>query len=105
VAVPAWSSPGSSWLVPAIRIIEVQCLPVEIAGDKPGDDEFARHKFCPEFEFHKVCPVTLALDNPFSALSFPAMGTAISPRGDMLKNRVPLATQGRTHALDNYNFR
>jgi hypothetical protein len=45
------------------------------------------------------------LDNPFSVLSFAPMGAAISPRGDMLKNRVPLTTQGRSHALDDYNFR
>ncbi len=36
VAVPTWSWPGSSWLVPAIPIIWHRAILIEVAGTSPA---------------------------------------------------------------------
>jgi hypothetical protein len=47
---------------------------------------------------------TAILDSLFRPVTLPGLGIAISPRGDMLKNRVPV--NSRTHRVGNQlNFR
>jgi hypothetical protein len=53
----------------------------------------------------RCAPGGLALDKATLVLSFGPMGIAVSPRGDMPKNRVPHETPRTQHALDYHDFR